>query len=170
MIIIQHPSSRIIIFSKNFLAKDLGNPVGWQIGEMNSGKSTQVQTFLKLRMSVGVFSKSRFGLQSSSNVDETMSSVTWNSEEIDKQITLKSIDELLLENPDTLSDYRDLKGPELDLTKVISLQTLYSPMVFFLKCLKTILEIKTILIRHQAPPANSISVRRNFIILEESSD
>ena len=60
-----------------------------------------------------------------------MSSVTWNSEEIDKQITLKSIDELLLENPDTLSDYRDLKGPELGSDQSYFLDKLFIHQWFF---------------------------------------
>ena len=144
---------------------------GWMADRRNEfWKKYTSSDFSKIKDERWRFSpKSRFGLQSSSNVDETMSSVTWNSEEIDKQITLKSIDELLLENPDTLSDYRDLKGPELGSDQSYFLTNSLFTNGFFLKVPKNHSGDQTILIRHQAPPANSISVRRNFIILEESS-
>ena len=114
--------------------------------------------------------KSRFGYTNFNQIAEAQHSIKFNGVTEESGITVDSIDSILLEQPDVLTDFVNSSGPNLGATESFQLINSYFNNGLFIKVDKNQSQALNLTVDHYCPAVNQATFHRNFIILGDFTE
>lgn len=158
-------------FFEQFSSKHSWEP-GWLAdSRKESWNRLQVADQISIKDERWRFSpKSRFGFTNFNHIAETTDSIRIEGVPEGSNSTVDSIDSILLEQADLLSDYIHAHGPDLGASESFQLTNSYFSNGSFIKVKKNQDQPLSLLVNHLCPQANEATFHRNFIILDDFAE
>ena len=114
--------------------------------------------------------KSRLGYSHFESISDSSHSVKFNQASASSENIWDTVDNILLDNPDLISDFAEISGPNLGATESFHLTNTYFNNGFFIKIPNGLNGNLRIEIDHILPNSEEASFQRNFIILEDFAE
>ena len=114
--------------------------------------------------------RSRFGYSRYNSIADSSNSLKFTKSFDSNQCICDSVDNVLLENPDLISCFKDAHGPSLGALQTHQLTNTYFNNGFFIKVPKNLSDNLRIEIEHNSSISEQISFHKNFVTLEDYSE
>ena len=114
--------------------------------------------------------RSRFGYSRYNSIADSSNSLKFTKSFDSNQCICDSVDNVLLENPDLISCFKDVHGPSLGALQTHQLTNTYFNNGFFIKVPKNLSDNLRIEIEHNSSISEQISFHKNFVTLEDYSE
>ena len=114
--------------------------------------------------------KHRLGYSQFNQILETANSIKFGTVPDNCDAVFDSIDNILLDKADLISDFAKLKGPSLGANESFQLVNSYFSNGYFIHLPKSESKPLTIRVDHFCPPDGHVTFHKNFIILEDFTE
>lgn len=114
--------------------------------------------------------RSRFGYSRYNSIADSSNSLKFTKSFDSNQCICDSVDNVLLENPDLISCFKDAHGPSLGALETHQLTNTYFNNGYFIKVPKNLSDNLRIEIEHNSSISEQISFHKNFVTLEDYSE
>ena len=114
--------------------------------------------------------KSRLGYSHFESISDSSHSVKFNQASESSENIWDTVDNILLDNPDLISDFAEISGPNLGATESFHLTNTYFNNGFFIKVSGNPSQKLQLSIDHTCPQEGLISFHKNYVVLDDFAE
>ena len=114
--------------------------------------------------------KSRLGYSHFESISDSSHSVKFNQVSESSENIWDTVDNILLDNPDLISDFAEISGPNLGATESFHLTNTYFNNGFFIKVSRNPSQKLQLSIDHTCPQEGLVSFHKNYVVLDDFAE